>query len=174
MNIRQEILKEHSKSNALKIAAYTITSKKNFKELMQCFMADEYRLAQRAAWSVCLVAQKKPAFMKPYLHDLVSQMQRKDVHDSVIRNAVRILEQITDIPKKLHGEIMNACFHFIETPTTAVAIKAFSLTTLFNLSKQYPEIKSELKLIIEDRWDTETAAFKSRGKKILAGIEKLK
>jgi hypothetical protein len=65
---------------------------------------------------------------------------------------------------------MNACFGFIENPTIPIAIKAFSLTTLYNLCKTYPEIKPELKLIIEDRWDTETAAFKSRGKKILANL----
>jgi len=41
---------------------------------------------------------------------------------------------------------------------------------LFNLSKLYPEIKPELKLIIEELWDNETAAFKSRGKKILSKL----
>ena len=53
-----------------------------------------------------------------------------------------------------------------------VAIKAFSLTTLFNLSKFYPEVENELKLIIENNWDNETAAFKSRGKKILQLLQK--
>jgi hypothetical protein len=31
---------------------------------------------------------------------------------------------------------------------------------------QFPEIRQELKTIIEDRWDFETAAFRSRAKKI--------
>ena len=83
----------------------------------------------------------------------------------MIRNSIRVLEAI-DIPEKFHGDVMNVCFQFIETPATPIAIKAFSLTTLFNLSKTYPEIKLELKLIIEERRDTETAAFKSRGRKI--------
>jgi len=41
---------------------------------------------------------------------------------------------------------------------------------LQNLSKIYPEIKQELKTIIEDRWDHESAAFKSRAKKILKDL----
>lgn len=170
LNIREEILKEHSKTQALKVAAYACSSKKNFKELMDCFMNGEYRLSQRAAWSVNWAAKKKPGMVQPYLKDIVSQMQRTDVHDSVIRNAVRILEDI-EIPEELHGEVMNACFGFIESPATATAIKAFSLTNLFNLSKHYPEIGPELKLIIVERWDTETAAFKSRGRKILAALK---
>jgi hypothetical protein len=166
MNIREELRKEHTKANALKIARYACLSKKNFKELMSCFLDEEYRLAQRAAWSVSWAAQKKPQMITPYIKDLVAQLQRKEVHDAVIRNSVRVLEQI-EIPEIYHGEVMNACFGFIEKPTTPIAIKAFSLTILHRLSAYYPEIKHELKLIIEDRWDTETAAFKSRGKKIL-------
>ncbi|MBV9986520.1 MAG: hypothetical protein JO301_02505 [Chitinophagaceae bacterium] len=169
MNLRDEILKEHSKSQALKVAAYACSSPKNFKELMQCFMADEYRLSQRAAWSVSWAAKKKPEMVKPYLKDIVAQLQREGVHDSVKRNAVRILEDI-DIPEPLHGEVMNACFGFIEDPATAVAIKAFSLTTLFNLSEIYPEIRPELKLLIEANLENETAAFRSRGKKILGKL----
>ncbi len=168
MNIREELLKEkiHTKEHALKIADYACSSNPRFKSLMQCFLDKEYRVAQRAAWSVSWAARKKPEMVKPYIKDLVAQLQRKDVHDAVKRNSVRILEEI-EIPEAFHGDVLNACFSFIEQPATPVAIKAFSLTTLYNLSKFYPEIKQELKLIIEERWSAETAAFKSRGKKIL-------
>jgi hypothetical protein len=171
LNIREEIIKEHSKEQAMRVAEYACASAKNFRELMRCYMEADYRISQRAAWSVSWAARKNPVLVKPHLKAIVGQLQRKNVHDAVIRNAVRVLEAI-DIPEELHGEVMNACFGFIETPSTAVAIKAFSLTTLFNLSKQYPEIKAELKLIIQERWDTETAAFRSRGKKILAALNK--
>lgn len=168
MNIREELLKEknHSKQQALKISEYACSSSKNFKELMQCFLSNEYRLAQRAAWSVSWAAQKQPSIIQPHIKNLIKQLPRKDVHDAVIRNSVRILQKI-EIPEEFHGEIINKCFVFIESNETPVAIKAFSLTTLFNLSKDYPDIKNELRLVIEERWNYETAAFKSRGKRIL-------
>jgi hypothetical protein len=62
---------------------------------------------------------------------------------------------------------MNICFEFIASNDTAVAIKAFALTVLQHLSKEYPDIKAELKLVIEERWPYETAAFRSRARKIL-------
>lgn len=166
MNIREELLQEHSRDNALKIANYACLSKKNFKALMICFWDEDSCVAQRAAWSVSWAAKKNPQLITPYIKDLVAQLQRKEVHAAVIRNTVRILEHI-DIPEIYQGEVMNACFGFIEKPSTPVAIKSFSLTVLYRLSLLYPEIQPELKLIIEDRWDTETAAFRSRGKKIL-------
>jgi len=166
VNLREEILKEHSKPHALSIANYACASKENFIELMRCFLDNEYRLAQRAAWSVSWAARQKPEMIYPHIKDLVSVLNKKNVHDAVIRNSVRVLQKI-EIPEKYHGEVMDACFQFLEKPSTPVAIKAFSLRTLFNLSKKYPEIKPELKLIINDRLDYETAAFKSRAKKIL-------
>ncbi len=171
MNIREEILKEkiHSKNHATAIAEYACSSPKNFKELVQCFLDNEYRVSQRAAWSLSWGARKKPEMIAPYIKDLVNQLGRKDVHNAIIRNSVRILETI-EIPKKFHGEVMNQCFDLIENPKTPVAIKAFSLTTLFNLSKKYPEIKNELKTIIETLYDNESAAFKSRAKKILKDL----
>lgn len=171
MNIQEELLKEkvHSKEQALKISSYCCSSPKHFKTLMQCFLADDNRLAQRAAWSVSHAAEKDPELVKPYIKTLVDQLPRKDVHDAIIRNSLRILQQI-EIPEYLHGELMNSCFEFIESNFTPVAIKAFSLTVLFNLSKHYPEIKPELKLLIEERWPHETAAFKSRASHILKAI----
>lgn len=169
MNIRAEIEKEHSKEQALRIARYAVQSSRHFKELMACYTDPDNRLSQRAAWSVSWAAKHKPAMITPFIGLLVKRLQEPNVHPAVIRNAVRILEDI-DIPEQFHGDVMNSCFGFIEDPAVPAAIKAFSLTVLFHLSQQYPEIKSELKLIIEERWDTETAAFRSRGKKILKGL----
>jgi hypothetical protein len=56
---------------------------------------------------------------------------------------------------------------YISSPSEPAAVKAFSLSILQNLSKQYPEIKNEVKLIIEKRWPYETAAFHSRAKKFM-------
>jgi hypothetical protein len=46
--LREEILKQHSKTHVLKIANYACQSKENFKELMKCFLDEEYRLSQSA------------------------------------------------------------------------------------------------------------------------------
>jgi hypothetical protein len=169
MNIRTELEREHSKEQALRIAHYAVQNKKQFKELMNCYTDEDYRLSQRAAWSVSWAAKNNPSMIEPYIGVLVKRLQEPGVHPAVVRNAVRVLEDI-ELPEQYHGEVMNSCFAFIENPATPAAIKAFSLTVLFNLSRQYPEIKPELQLIIEERWDTETAAFRSRGKKILKKI----
>jgi len=175
MNTREALLQDkiYTKAQATAVTNYACSSPEQFKELMQCFTGNDYRIAQRAAWSVSEAAQRKPELIQPYLEDIVAQLQRTDVHPAVVRNSVRILQSI-EIPEELHGEVMNACFIFIEKPPTPVAIKAFALTTLYNLSKHYPDIQHELQVIIEERMDNETAAFVSRGKKILRQLQKCK
>ena len=85
MNIREALLKEkvHTKEHAMMITDYACSSEKRFEKLMQCFLSNEYRLAQRAAWSVSWTAQKHPHLIQPYIKDLVEQLQRKDVHDAI-------------------------------------------------------------------------------------------
>lgn len=77
------------------------------------------------------------------------------------------------LPKKYHGIIMKICFTCLESPTETLAVKVFAMTVLGNLAKQYPEIKTKLKLLIEEQLPNQTAGFKSRGKKILKQLEQL-
>jgi hypothetical protein len=65
---------------------------------------------------------------------------------------------------------MNSCFEFIRSADTPIAIKAFSLSILGHLATEYPDIRGELKLLIEDMWEHATPAIRSRAKRILKVI----
>ena len=132
-------------------------------------MNDEYRVVQRAGWPMSYCVEKYPELIKKHFPRLLKNLNKKGIHDAVKRNTVRLL-QFTPIPEKFHGEVMDICFRYISSPTEPVAVKAFSITVLQNLTKQYPEIINEIKLVIEERWDYETVAFKTRAKKLLKGL----
>ena len=166
MDLRSTILAEHSKANCNKIVRWVGSSQQRFDELFDLFLNSEYRINQRAAWPLSYCVIDHPQLIAKHFSKMVKNLHKPGIHDSVKRNAVRLLQHI-DIPEKFHGEIMDICFRYLPSPDEPVAIKAFSLTILHNLSKQYPEIKNEIKLIIEERWEHETAAFHSRAKKFL-------
>ncbi|HNJ58715.1 MAG TPA: hypothetical protein PLH33_06735 [Chitinophagaceae bacterium] len=166
MDIKKSLQNSYSKINIEAIATYACQNKNHFKELVEIYTGKDKRLSQMASWSLSYAVSKNSTLLQPHLKEIINQLNRKDVHDAVIRNALRILQDI-EIPIKFHGTVMHTCFNFIETPSTPVAIKAFSLTILYNLSKIYTEIKPELICLIETNIQHETAAFKSRGNKIL-------
>jgi hypothetical protein len=163
-NLREQILKEHSKAQCSKIVKWVGASQQRFDELFNLFLNDEYRVVQRAAWPVsyCVIAQ--PAFISKHWSRLIKNLQKPNLHNAVKRNSIRLLQHMA-IPKKMRGEIMDICFRYLESPTETVAVKAFSLTVLTNLSKEYPAIIPEIKLLVEGQLGHQTAAFKSRAKK---------
>lgn len=168
MQLREQILQEHSKSNCTIIVQWVGSSQARFDELIQLFLKDtNHTVVQRAAWPMSFCVINHPALISKHFGKLVKNLQKPGIHDAVKRNTVRLLQEVT-IPEKYHGEIMDTCFTYISSPNEAAAVKAFSLTILENLSAIYPDIQQELKTIIEERWDYETAAFKSRARKILA------
>ena len=162
-NLREAILIEHSKAQCTKIVNWIGTSQKRFDELFLLFLNDQYRVVQRAAWPVSYCVIAHPSFITKHWNKLIKNLQKSNLHDAVKRNSMRLLQDIP-IPKKYQGEIMDSCFRFVASPTEAVAVKAFSLTVLRHLSKQYPEIIPEIKLLIEEQLPHQTAAFKSRAK----------
>jgi hypothetical protein len=166
MNLRETILSEHSKATCSKVVNWVGNSQQRFDELFDLLINSEYRISQRAAWPVSYCVIAHPEFISKHFSPLIKNLSKPNIGDSVKRNTVRLLQHVS-IPKKFHDEIMDICFAYISSSNEPVAIKAFSLTILQNLCKQYPEIKNEIKLIIEERWEHETAAFHSRAKKIL-------
>ena len=160
------LLEEHSKAQCNKVVAYVGNDKDRFAQLMKLFFEGEYRVTQRAAWPMSYCVRKHPELITPYFKKLIEKLGKPGEHDAVVRNIVRLLQDV-HIPEKFHGQVMTICFNFIQSNETAVAIKAFSLTILKNLSKQYPEIRSEIKTIIEERWEYETAAFRARAREFL-------
>jgi hypothetical protein len=166
MKLRDQILKEHSKANCDIIVKWVGDSQQRFDELFDLFLNDEYRVVQRAGWPLSYAVSAHPEFIQKHFARLLKNLQKPGLHNAVRRNTIRLLQDVK-IPKRFQGQVMDLCFEYIHSPTEMVAVKAFALTVLENLSKQYPEIKPELKTIIEDRWDYETAAFRSRAKKIL-------
>jgi hypothetical protein len=138
-NLKEQILKEHSKTQCTIIVNWIGTSQQRFGELFHLFLSDEYRVVQRAAWPVSYCVMAHPDFIKKHWPALIKNLQKLNLHNAVKRNSIRLLQEIT-IPKKYQGQIMDICFKYVESPTEAVAVKAFSLTVLGNLAKQYPEI----------------------------------
>jgi hypothetical protein len=167
MDILESLKQEHSKKQTDRIVAFVGADKKRFAKLIDCFFKGEYRITQRAGWPLSNCVRAHPELIEPYFKPLLDNLKRKDIHVAVIRNTVRLLQDVA-IPRKHQGRVMNTCFDLVQSPETPIAVKAFSLTILSNLSKEHPDIRTELKLIIEEQWEHSTPAFRSRAKKILA------
>lgn len=171
MNIKKALMDQHNKQQATKIAYYASKDQKRVEELLYLFLSTEYIIAQRAAWPVGILAEANPSIIYPYLNALVENL-KNPVHDAVKRNTIRIFQNI-ELPDKLLGKIADQCFHYLSTPSEPIAVKVFSMTVLLNIVKKEPDLKKELKILIEDQLPYASAGFLSRAKKVLKALDKI-
>ncbi|MCC6461499.1 MAG: hypothetical protein IT260_13585 [Saprospiraceae bacterium] len=164
--LTEQLLLEHSKAQTLRLAHWVGADPDRLAALLDIALGPNYRLNQRSAWVLMYVGQYHPQLLEPWLPRMVAKAGEPGVHDAVKRNVVRILEDV-DIPEALLGDLADLCFRFLADPQEAVAIRAFSMTVLDKICEQVPELRPELRLLIEEHLPHASAAFRSRGRKIL-------
>ncbi len=176
MDLIKEILDEHSKAQAHKLADYVGNNPTRFKSLLDVFLGGSYRVTQRAGWPISICVERDPNLILPHLKKLLDFLAKPNNHHSVKRNSIRLL-QFINIPKRNYGQVADLCFGYLQSKKEPIAVRAFSMTVLFNIVKDEPELRNELKIIIEDQMPFSSAGFISRGKKVLkdiASVEKSK
>lgn len=167
MNFKEEILREHSKVQVMRIVAYIGADAERFDEVMKLFLEGDYRVTQRISWVISHCASAHSWLIMPYLEPMLQNLlQKTNLHDAVKRNTMRIL-QFVEIPEELQGLAAQVCFQYLGDPKIPVAIQAFSMTVLGEIAKQHPDLQEELKIIVEDQLPYQRPAFVSRAKRIL-------
>lgn len=172
MNLREEILKEHSKAQRQKIVDWVGHSQKRFDELFSLFINDHYRVIQRASSPISYSILAHPEFIINKLGLLLDNLSKENIHSAVKRNTIRIFETI-DVPKKYHGRIINYCCTYLSDPKDDVAIKSYAITVLQKYISLYPDLLHEFKLLVEDN-AVNKPSYKVRAKKFFNLIINLK
>ncbi|MBL0744371.1 hypothetical protein [Chryseolinea lacunae] len=172
MDLTKALEKEHSKAQMTKIVDYVGHNKTRFKALVEVYLAGPYRITQRAAWPLSVIAEHHPNLILPHLKQLLDFLKKPGIHDAVKRNTMRLL-QFVELPKRYHGKVAALAFGYLQSKSETVAVKVFSMTVLLALVQSEPELKEELKIIIEDQMPYAKPAFLSRGAKTLKALAKM-
>jgi len=165
MNLKEAILKEHSKNQTMKIVRWVGSDKKRFSELMMLYLTGENIIKQRASWPFSYSAVANPKLVKPHLKKLMENLKNTDLHDGIKRNTLLILQE-TDIPEDLQGLAAEICFSCISSAKESIAAKCYAITTATKICKPHPKLARELRMIIEAMLPyTATAGIKVRAKR---------
>lgn len=170
MDFQALLEREHSKALTAKIVKEVCENPQRMDELIHLLLHAENRIKQRASWPISFIAQRHPWVLTPHLPVLVDMLAQKDNHPAINRNILRALQYIHPLPEECRGKALTYGFDLLNDPDQPIAVKAFSMTVLFNISKEYHEIRNELRLSIEEQMVNGSAGIKSRGKKILKAI----
>ena len=173
MNIKEQLLVEHSKENTNKICAYIGNDKSKLDLLITHYFAKEYRISQRSAMVLSAIFDHNPNMVKPYINQLIDGLKDNKHHVAIKRNTIRIL-QFVEIPEDRMSELFDLCLENIISVKEPIAVKAFSMTVLLNVCKKFPELKLEVIPILELELErNESAGVINRGKKVLKALHRL-
>ncbi|MFY0626630.1 MAG: hypothetical protein JXR07_10055 [Reichenbachiella sp.] len=171
MNLKTELAKPRSTNQVRKIAAFIGSDPDLFHELMEVFFGTEHRQTQLAAHIMSHCFDNFKELIEPYIPQLIENLTANP-EVSIKRNTVRILQD-QDIPEEYQGQLYDSCFQYLVSSNEPIAVKAFSMTIAANMASIYPELKNELKPVIEEQILYGSPGLKSRGKKTLKHLMKL-
>jgi len=172
MDLKREILREHSKAMAHRIADYVGKNRNRFQLLTDIYFAGPYRITQRAAYPLGVCAERHPELIVPHLAKFISSLKQDGIHNAVKRNTLRML-QFIEIPRRYHATLISYCFAYLQNKQEPTAVKVFAMTVLSKIIRDQPDLQKELRIILEDNLPYASAGFLSRARKILRGVNSL-
>lgn len=154
--------------------AKTILANHLEEELLISSLDDDQLISNRAMWVLNHCADLEFERIKPFHVKLINHLKNKNLHSGVIRSILRMFQN-HPVPKKLESFMLDKCFECIKNPSEAIAVRAFAMTVVFNISKPYPELLNELSIVLNHLNVTEeSAAIRARTKNTLKEIVELK
>ncbi len=171
MNLRDEILYEHSRRQVNKIADWIGNDKRRFCMLMRLLLHGDFRVTQRSAWVMSECAERYPALVAPWLKQLLRRAEEAGVHVAVRRNVFRILQWV-EIPQSMLGHVVSHCFDYLVSEDETIAVRVYSMMILLRASQSEPDLGNELHAAIEQMLPNAGAAIQARAKMVLKKLDK--
>lgn len=187
---RQELYEQlnyvnHSREKRAYYAQLILDTPELFTHALEIlFMVDDAR-SNRAGWLCEFVCKKDITVLHPYL-DLFTEKMSTVYQDSALRPVAKIIEYLAlsyykkqdPLTRKnltpIHKERMiEAGFDWMITEQK-VAVKAYTMTSLFWLGTETDWVHPELKRIMEDGYASGSAAYKARCRHMLEAIKRFR
>lgn len=181
--LEAQILAEHSKAQTMRIVRWVGKDAARFQILMEIFLNDppskplpkgsgyQNIFTQRSSWALRYVGESAPELLAPWLPILVARLRQPGLHDAIKRNTLNVFEAL-DFPAELDGDLADLCFSYLADPKEAIAIRCASMTVLEKICLRVPELKSELRLLLEEHEVHGSAGFRNRARKLLIRLGK--
>ncbi len=142
--------------------------------LLKFSLEGDSTLSFRASYGLIKIEEDNPGILKPFYGSLISSLPELK-HVGVSRSFLKILTliQLNDLEQEYHGVLADSCFRWLNDSKSAIAIKAYSMELLYNLTLIYPELAIELSASLARNMEEGSAGVKARGRLILNKLAKI-
>lgn len=152
-------------------AQILLSSPDLLQSCMQHFFTSDWKFSQPLSNVFEVFKNGNQSILLPYFSEWIEQLKTPSTN-AFQRNSYRYFQDV-DIPEKHQGTLYDLAFQDMMNHKSPIAVKAFAMTTCYNIAKHYPELLPELKEAIQIVSNSESPAVKGRSKQLLKKIEKL-
>jgi len=142
------------------------------KPLLEISLQEKEPWCQRASRVLAITGCRFPAFLKPYTSLILKKLFELK-SQSVRRNFLKIFADVdVKLSQKEQSLLLDHCIGYL-SGSYPIAVRVYSMEVLFRFSMKHPDLHKELRLIISDQLHDNSAAVKSRAKRIIKKFGKV-
>ncbi|NSW95129.1 MAG: (deoxy)nucleoside triphosphate pyrophosphohydrolase [Bacteroidales bacterium] len=136
--------------------------------------SSDRKLAFRASWALSKLCDRASETLIPWSKVIVKTILQTD-NESVERSFLRILTllDIGSLDQNHQGLIADHCFKALNSGTSAIAVKAYSMEIIYKLAVLYPDLANELAVSVNMIKGEGSAGIKARGRIILKKLAEI-
>ncbi|NNC82316.1 MAG: hypothetical protein HKN79_01965 [Flavobacteriales bacterium] len=143
-----------------------------FSELVDRMSKAPLRRRGTIAWILARAAQQKKWMpLEKEAEKLIDRLP--DEEDIMAKRCTIDIFQYSPIPESREALMTDICIAFIRDPKEPIAIRAFSITVLFRIIQNYPELYQEVRAMMEELSEHEKGSIRIRVRKALELMEGL-
>lgn len=153
MDLAKQLAKAHSRANADLILDWLYKNQARTQVLMELVKSKEvdFKIIQRAAMVLGDLGRACPDWLLPYHADLLDLVHAYD-HPALPRAVTRYFSELplAKINEENQGRLLDMSFAYLGNPQATVTVRVFSMATLLKFTKLYPELRDEVKTMVEE------------------------
>ena len=170
INFYKQLKADPSRAN-IDFVTYIIGNDKNaFTEVFELVYTAPHPINQRAAGVIETSSRKYPELLSPILDYMIETFNDFEI-DGVRRNFMKMFIR-TKFNDDQSAKIISICFNCMADSKESIAVRVYSMNTIYNISNSIPEIKNELILTIENGMHLGNPAWIARGRNLLKKLYK--
>lgn len=173
---------DHSRDKRNYFANLIVKNPELLPELLSICGNVTDEISCRATWGLEFLCKNNLVFILSYLDDILLFAPTVYRHPAV-RPMSKIFEYLSIdfykkkspeiqkyLSKKHREKITEICFDWLITDQK-VAAKAYSMTSLYLLGTEFDWVHPELKIVLENSYNSGSAAYKARARMVLGKIK---
>lgn len=168
----EKLVPDSLRKTADQAAEYILSNPEEFPLLFDGIIKHGDTIALRISRVFLLVYEISPKLVEPYIEEIYEVLLISK-NGSVIRNFLSIMRSAhCQLSEANLSGFLDYCFKILENHQSEIAHEVLALASLYQVSNTFPELKSELKSIIELRYEESSPAFQAKSRSIIKRLNR--